>query len=166
MNLYWLSKNINFNSALLFYSSVWIYNFIHNGDMTWRHLKRSDMHECLFYICIFFLHFFLTFYKIMHSEINKKNCLWFSLSVIKWFILWFMFISVHVLTHKGLHSYIGLFYKLFFLSCMWIFWKNISMKKIHKAWECWFPNVNVKMDFFNWHAFCGPYYKVTPLASL
>ena len=37
-----LSKNINFNTALLFYSSVWIYNFIHNGEMTWRHSKHES----------------------------------------------------------------------------------------------------------------------------
>ena len=41
MNLYWLlSKNKNFNTALLFYSSVWIYtSFI---TVKWRHSKHES----------------------------------------------------------------------------------------------------------------------------
>ena len=42
MKLYWLlSKNINVNTALFIYSSVWIYNFIYNGGMTRIHSKHE-----------------------------------------------------------------------------------------------------------------------------
>ena len=43
MKLYWLlSDKYKHKHRTIFYSSVWTYNFIHNGGMTWRHSKHES----------------------------------------------------------------------------------------------------------------------------